>query len=317
MGLRHQFTWNNTGLNSVLSNLYVTVNSEASWHFPPIDSHHWFQHLSSSASDLHQFHGGSAMPARHRQRPPIDQQGPKNKARDPAMTEAAKAPHWLINGDLENSWLQINTPHFSNDCWDVSVSDTLKGGDWMKEYARWKLVGASFFWSFTVWGWNCFDSNVTRASNTYFRAQCCMMEVLLYSILTTARSNKSWPFSITTPFRLKKSVYSAVLQTPKCDIFFCICWYFTVWSFFLHDLAPCLSVCGRLPSYLDPLPLHFLLALQYLSPMEKKHNSQQAHHLPKAVCYLPILLSGEYFITSFKYNFHIEKCLVSRSGLNP
>lgn len=69
------------------------------------------------------------MPARHRQQPPIDQQGPKNKARDPAMTEAAKAPHRLINGDLENSWLQINTPHFSNDCWDVSVSDTLKGGD--------------------------------------------------------------------------------------------------------------------------------------------------------------------------------------------
>lgn len=66
-------------------------------------------------------------------------------------------------------------------------------------------------------------------------------------------------------------------------------------------------------TFISPLPLPLSSSL---SPLEK-HIPQQAHSPLKAVCYLPILLSGEYFIVSFKYHFHMEEVLVSRSGFTP
>lgn len=80
------------------------------------------------------------------------------------------------------------------------------------------------------------------------------------------------------------------------------------WSLFLYLLLyNSLFTFPLTFHYSEFLPIFLYL---FLSPC----TSQQEPTLLKAMRYLPIFLSGEYFISPFKYHFHTERGPVSRSG---
>lgn len=103
------------------------VNSHVSWHFPTIDSHHWFNLSECFGLTYTDSTGRQNATETRTKRTPIDQPSPKNKAGAPQWQRGErKSQRLLINGDLE--FLCRGSMHhafllWSNDLLDVSACD--------------------------------------------------------------------------------------------------------------------------------------------------------------------------------------------------